>query len=64
MDKFDEGVLFSAAEITRGHGADVYQEDLIIAAGLQNADCSMLAEFDQEALKKLNNYSNRLSLTF
>ena len=64
LNKWAEGVLFAAAEITRGHGNGIEQVDLLDAAGLSEADCSSISEFDQEFLKQLNDASPRLNLTF
>jgi len=64
LSLWDAGILFAAAEITRGHGTGIAQVDLLDAAGLSEADCSSIAEYDQEFLKALNDSSPRLNLTF
>jgi hypothetical protein len=54
MNKFTEGVLYSAGYIARYHGETELGRFLIKEAGLTTADCTKLDEFDKVGLRLIN----------
>lgn len=53
MNKFDQGVLYAAALLVRLHDAPVLSAAIIKEAGLGEADCKDLDDFEKEILHKL-----------
>ncbi|HBN7797521.1 TPA: hypothetical protein NOE63_006672 [Pseudomonas aeruginosa] len=54
LTKFDHGVLYAAAQVVRLHDEPQVAADVLKQAGLGQADCSKLDEYDKESLRAVN----------
>ncbi|APB60995.1 TPA: hypothetical protein L4847_005605 [Pseudomonas aeruginosa] len=54
LTKFDHGVLYAAAQVVRLHDEPQVAADVLKQAGLAQADCSKLDEYDKESLRAVN----------
>lgn len=52
--EFEHGVLYAAAQIVRLHDEPQVAADVLKQAGLAQADCSKLDDYDKESFREIN----------
>lgn len=57
LTKFELGVFYAAAQVVRLHDEPQVAADVLKQAGLAQADCSKLDEYDKESLREVNKMS-------
>ncbi len=54
LSEFDHGILYAAAIVQATAGQPVIAADILREAGLANADCAELDDYDKEHLRVVN----------
>lgn len=58
MKDFNQGVFFAVAILVDIHNQPTMAKNILIEAGLEDADCSSLDDLEKNALRKLKSSEN------